>query len=674
MEMEPILIPLPAIETDSNPTVRYTHWANQLRRLQTAVANGFKDYQIENLHSSPPYFLMVYNRTHDFLRGVSRELAKPSTADEGIMRLIYGGSELLEACRIYLQQNASALMSFNGFHSQLLSQLDALSRQPFVSFDSAIETHIQRMTWLVTDLAPKREAAWKNKDLINSDKFQKAYNAFIDLQYDDRWGDSERRFFVAESQRILEDAFLGLGLPVTLARIPSGLFDDSRRPTYVDYAADDDRFFYGEGVRPGVYSVILQLGGTLTRQQRAGIRKAMGARATPKASKPPSRASKKSQKPPAPKRKKRSGRSGRTKGRAPKRRRTDGGYSMDMKNADADIEDVYSDARFDGVAARPLDQLVTPTAANREAMLSSYRRDFVAILGEAHARFYDPRSGPPARAGRDGVLAALEAGIEEQRARAARDGVAGAGAGRLKQAKLAAFALKYLRALHTKLVLASPPAPGARLPAAALAARLDDWILHERVWNAGDAKSAAAPRTSAATRALLREDIARRDANIASWEALRAALEEEEGEEEEEDEEYKEEEDDDDDDKGEGKEGGAQGAGSEPPAPPFHFLAQTLEPGIPGQFVFLDKRGERRREERRRAEIARAGRAPESFGGGGREEEYAREDALREAARAAFRTGGPPGYQGIPQAAVYQRLIYMIVLTQWRCYQARFLL
>ncbi|KAL7624224.1 hypothetical protein AAE478_005783 [Parahypoxylon ruwenzoriense] len=643
--------PPPANDSDPNPEIRFDHWSDQVEQIETSISNGFSDHETIGMHTIPPYFLTIYSRIRVLLRGISAELAKDDSVKENVNALLDRAVDLLGRCYEYFQENSATLIGFESFYVKIWSHIDALSREPFVSFRREIQTHILRMTSLAADVAPGAAAAWHGDDIRNHNRFQRAFTEFMELGHGPSFqprDDQDVRYLIVRSRRLVHEALLGLRLPLSLARIPDGLFNDNTRPTYVDFSCHSDEYLYGLGERPGVLSLKLKLGGQVTAEQDSRIEEARGIHpengikrpASPNQADPP----------------------------AAKRARAEWGYTMTMDNVDADIEDCYSDAQYKGIYDRPLNRLVTPTATNRPDTLKAYRNDFLKRIRLYRIRYYDPDQPPVTQALREAILSRLEGGINSTRRSVQELSNREFSSIRLKEARIAAYSLKYLRALHMKLLLSSTPPVSGRALDEALFDRLEDWKIFERAWTEADERAIGLPRTSEATRQYLGRFVAEREANCRNWDRLQEQLESgppddpttpERSEEPEEPEQP-------------GEPGDPAAAGAEEPQNSHNYLASILKPSLPIRMVYTGEKIERRREERMRAAINLHALGPDLPNDGeAKEDEYRREDMIRSRSEVRYKEGGPAGFGDIPKTTVFDKLAYMIILTHWRCYIAK---
>ncbi|KAI1659338.1 hypothetical protein F4813DRAFT_354693 [Daldinia decipiens] len=632
--------PEPAAEPPAAPTAE--SFTTRLERIEAAGLYGFTDFTTAGFHETAPYFISLYTNLIELLGEISRQMFKDGADAE--RELFDRAVQLLDVCYDFVRDGAEDLGKFKNFHYKLWTRLENFSSQPFTSYKRNIASHITKMTYLARDIAPPASQSWVGDTLPEHKRFMRAYNEFIGLEQRHLRDDADRRELIFFSQEILDQALLGLRMPLVAIEIHRELFREGGRPTYIDFPSDTDEWLYGLGKRPGVLDLKLKLGGKLA----------------------PEEAEKKKQAEQEPK--KRSLSPSESSQPGPKKSRLLENYTITMDNVDADIEDVYSDAAFMDIFDRPeYQRLLNPTVENREDTLNSYAPEFSKRLRLCRRNYYRPEAPPNTQERREQILRQMENDIPRLRAEIHEKSEIITSPAKLKEARVAAYTLKFVRALYMKLVLLATPEPSSDVMNQALRDRLDDWILYEQSWNAADERAIKNPRTANSRRSWLMRFVDARNENIDKWWVLRDQLDgqikskarrDAEG------------------DKGEAQEEpDASEAAKQAPEAKKTTTKRTpvywVEPRKPGRTVFFDERAEQRREDRARASAKeRLIGPPEPGQYYSNEEQYRLEDELSAKLAISFPSqGGPPKFEEIPKDTVYDKIIYMLVMTHWRFYQ-----
>ncbi|OTA53271.1 hypothetical protein K449DRAFT_440110 [Hypoxylon sp. EC38] len=618
-------------------------WTKAIDQIETAAENGFGDFEESSFPSLGAYYVSLYTILKNTMGEISNEFYKGDKANE--KALFKRAVGLLDKFYEYAQESRQVLMGTKNFHYKLWIRLDDFGHQPWSSYDTAIQKHVYRMAVLSTELQPPFEQAWENGDLINHKRFQTAYENFLKLDDKNAYDDVERRNFVFMSQQQVEQALIGLRLLTASSKVRVNWTDNKTRPAYVEFPYGSNEYLYGIGDRPGVLSLKLKLGGEVTREEREIMKKA--------AEKPRKR--------PATVRIQQRG----------KRPRPEWGITMTMANVDADIEDIYCDANFRNISQRPTFDLVTPLTANRETTLANYREDFLKIIRWHRSVYYKPEAPPTRQVDRDRLIKELEKGIAYAR-KAARQ-VRTATNAKLKQAKLAAYTLRFLRTLHLKLMLSSTPPVSRQRMNQALLDRMEDWSAYERTWNEADLKTQLNPRLTQKKKHEIGSLIRARSSNILDWtllmNQLRSGLGRTVPRETEETEQQASEEPKESLDRNQSKKEGIDLFELDPD----DASTWVIEPRRPGRSVYVSEKIDQREEERARARAIDSAVMQQEGAEGGRlhrlEARYKAEDKRSDAIAAALAKKGPPGYTNIPVETVFEKLIYMIVIHHWRLFQ-----
>ncbi|KAI0130755.1 hypothetical protein F4814DRAFT_403563 [Daldinia grandis] len=615
----------------------------RLERIEAAGLYGFTDFTTAGFHETAPYFISLYTSLIRLLGEIAREMFKQGVnADRGLFNRAVG---FLDVCYDFVRDSAEDLVKSKNFHYKLWTRLEDFSSQPFTSFNPNISRHITKMSYLAADIAPPAAASWVDEGLPEHKRFVRAYNEFVELEKKPLRNDQDRRDLIYFSQEILDQALLGLRMPMVAIAIHQELFREGARPTYIDYPPDSEEWLYGLGKRPGVLDLKLQLGGKLTPEEEEKKKQAQ----QPPRKRPP---------PPGPKQP------------TPKRSRILENYTITMDNVDADIEDVYSDAAFMDISERPAqERLLNPTVENREDTLNTYAPEFSKRLRLCRRNYYRPEAPPSSQERRDQILRQMESDIPRLRTEIHGKSEIITSPAKLKEARVTAYTLKFVRSLYTKLVLSSTPEPSSDRLNQALRDRLDDWILYEQAWNAADERAINNSRTMNTRKIWLMRYVDARNENIDKWWILRdqvdaqinsqanreAAAGNNETQEE--------------------PGGPATPETTKQTKEPEQVVKRTpvywVEPRKSGTTVFFDERAERRREDRARARAKERLMGPPQPGQSySNEAQYTLEDELSAKLVISFPSqGGPPKFEEIPKETIYDKIIYVLVMTHWRFYQ-----
>ncbi|KAI2632258.1 hypothetical protein GGR54DRAFT_582840 [Hypoxylon sp. NC1633] len=628
-------------------------WTSLIDSIDAALKNNFSEYETANFLSLPPFVVALNARLNYVLERVAKAQVKDTVGDAKALfeRVLV----MLGRFHDYVRNNIETLTQYRDFAHKIRVRTMTLSRQPFITFDTRMRDHIRDMFRIARENETRLEDVWQGTDLINHSRFRTAFDEFMELTEKIKLEDDYAHWrLMFHSQDILHDAFAGLHIPSAAFSIRADLFNDRRRPTYIDYSCQSREYLYGHGDRPGVLYLKETLGGPITEEEREGMdaAKRQGKKRPAPADEPQ----------PAPV----------------------VGYTMTLDNAEADIDDVYSDAKYKGRHARPVDRLVTPTATNREDTLRNYKAEIIKRLKRFEQAYFKSDTPPATQAEREQMMTALSIGIGELRiniraVNPKRNNTNGI----WKEARINTIGLKYLRSLHMKLLLSSEPPPTQDKLVRNLIDRIDDWILFEEIWTGADQNTIRLQRTSETTKAHLRRFVTQRTTNINKWRTFRTELENilagnaplpggdgnepapnppevEEAEQA-----------PDPDDLPWAVRRGMPPRRRDPNEIPFHYL----RPHRPSRTVYFNERQEKRERERMLERAKRRALGPRLPGEVDElEEEYAREDAIIAKVAATFAKGGPPHFEQIPTEGVFDKLVYMIVLSQWRHYNGRPLL
>ncbi|CAJ2504243.1 Uu.00g116370.m01.CDS01 [Anthostomella pinea] len=647
---------------------RMKYWTWRVNRFWQYANEEFESWE-EGIRGTQEDWAMLWFELliRDILGGLSRDCTKPGTIiGESRAQFIRAVEALVNATTIYVTDNLAFLTGPRV--AQWRELVDELSRAPYNQLDDRIFGWVEQATALVDERAPAPDPAeaWNFGGLTNSAEFEAAYARFEGLREQTVGNEEDRRELLWESQEVLAEALEAVSLDANFAHnvldAPEALFADATRPTYIDFAHDTLEAIEGRDGRQGVLALKRSLGCTLTPAEEAQVNNGAATPVPGSLKRGPPKESP-------------------SGGPAPKKPKA-GGYSMTEEEALDDVNDIRRAVIRKGVTKfRPAvrsDRLVTPTLEYPENKMYNYRKDLWTRAEEWDAKYFTLDAIPKRKDAR-AMIKELGKGINSSTA-AARAPLAPLEPGKtqpsdskLKWGRIDILEARYLRALRTLLVVRSQSLRPEQVRRE-LSARLDTWILNERIWNAADRKSGGED-----------DRIAARRANITAWRQLQQELDQDVDDAEPDD-------SGDDDAVDDAVDGDDEPAAPAAGAPPSISegdvtygaarLREVLRTVRPGRTSFVDPRSERLREQMLRDAVKRAGRPAKPDKGKGKEpagkgkgkgkavdeDEAEAVDPLR----ATFTgTSGPPDHDGLPRDTVWQRILYMIILTQWRFIQAK---
>ncbi|RYP61704.1 hypothetical protein DL769_007593 [Monosporascus sp. CRB-8-3] len=619
---------------DATPEDRHQHWLDVVDSLEQTHATQFRpEREGRPYTTSAQIFADWYANLIEALDGIFREEAEDDAVnvEDPEVNPRARAVSLLTQCMEFMNKNGDRLgESF----FEIRRHHERLNRAPFTSLDKRIFEHLVAMTFMLHECDPGPHQAWNNGDLESNEAFEGIFKEFLELADEPRGNNGTRRHFIRHSQALLERAFDSLRLSKLLAEVPEDLFDERATPTYIDFPPNSAEFFYGKSGRPGLLSVKSRLGGELSPDEQARVQEASKKRDAPAAG----------------------------ERRRKKKARRANGYTMTLANADDDITLIQTLVGLRDRDDLPdSERIVTPTFKYRADIFQRYLRTISRELKVVHGAYYAPDAPPSKVAERNRLLEDLALGINHARGEALRlrDSKSPAN---IKNARIIAVKIQYMRSLYMKLLLsAEPPASEERIRQA-LIDRLDDWMFHEETWIESDRRSMERTNLSSKSRELYQDAIDGREESLQVLQDLWNEMEEDdsspgvdgEGAGEEEDEEgeggqeYE----------GEGRGRDAGGAVRKGPDG-ARILRRVLRPVLPRTSVLWDEKSEWRRESWKRA-VAGAhsrGIAPPP------------RENFRDDGPDPFAAGGPPDYKQLPTTSSWDKLAYMIVLTHWRCFQ-----
>ncbi|KAI8624226.1 hypothetical protein F5Y19DRAFT_324264 [Xylariaceae sp. FL1651] len=643
-------------EDPRSPQERFDNLTEAVDRLEDAFAEEFTNWGQMNQPNPETYFWATYSDIILALEHISTEKYKKD-AVPGLQALFDRAVGLL---RISLEYAQKADVRLRPRHKSLLEAVTRLGKRADITASNDLGLHVGRMNRFLRHIRPPPREAWTEDgtDLKPDNEFNRIYEEFCSSDEKPHKGPEDHEYYILYSYRLLQSACVALHIPPVHALIPKGFFENDTRPTWVDYSCRSKEFLYGQGNRPGILSLKSRLGGPLTAKQERNLNRASKKRRAGELS------------------------------NSSKKPRTRWGYTMTSVNAAADIEDVLRDSKFAKSAGADearlnTEKLVTPTCENRVRILAAYGDDLRYIIDEIYKKkFKTPMHNaklPQTPGERKAWLQHATEEMDPARAMIRKLIDAASSPARAKQLRLEAFRLKLARALYTLGLFSGKPPASADEVKDGLQARLDDWILYEEAWNAGDGHILLRSGLTMETFTKVRKNIEQRDANIKRWREIRNELDiqglppghvsdSESGSESDSD--------DNDNDDNNAKGDGADENDKEvyPAVSPPTGLTLTDEEVKQAQVMLgsilslrkpdrgdylLDWRTERKRrkwyQDRAYAELT-GQPIP---------------DWPIKKFSSPFAAGGPPDHEQLPRETVWDRLQYMWVMTSWRCYQSR---
>ncbi|XDG03174.1 hypothetical protein ABKA04_002789 [Annulohypoxylon sp. FPYF3050] len=323
--------------------------------------DGLSDYEAKGFVSLPMYFLSEYQALIDLERQTVEILANQDDlvfAEDTFNKILDGFDEYQKwmSTNIHLFKNQPTV------HSGLLRIVGNLAREPWIGYyqERGFRKHILEMSENIAQINPLTDTVWNGGDLIRRPEFGQVFDQFNQLSTRQLRDDADIRSIIFHSQRLLKEAFLGINLPNAIYALPNIYSGEDQRPTYIDYRWDSDQYRFGEGTRPGILKLKSQLGGTLTAEETEGIKKARG----------------KSTKRPPPDDDDPSGNADQQRPTKIPRLVLAGGYSMNLRNVDADLGNIYEEGSLSVVKADSYNRfdIVTRTLPNKRSTLDRIRR------------------------------------------------------------------------------------------------------------------------------------------------------------------------------------------------------------------------------------------------------------------------------------------------------------
>ncbi|KAI1091458.1 hypothetical protein F5B19DRAFT_458442 [Rostrohypoxylon terebratum] len=490
---------------------------NHFRRVFTSKFADFEDHGFATI---PAYFLNEYE---GLIELQNRQVATISLIQPSGHRGIGRWNYCLETMELYenwMRENISQFKGQPAVHGSLLRIVGNLARQPWLHWydNTRFRRHIRAMTENIVEIDPPREFVWSAGDIIHRPEFEQAFEQFNNLKAERMKDDEQIRWFVFQSLRILKKAFESINLPYAIYSLPNVYCWEDELPTYLNYPWNSNKGRFGEGTRPGIVQLKELLGGPLSVEEKRGLRRA---RESPKKRAREDDPQTPTRPPKIPK--------------IPKTPKTPrvilaGNYSMTMKNVDADLGNIYEEGNLPVVGLRysHLD-IVTGTVPNNRSTLRSLALNsdtgnnaatwgISQLLSRLRVWTCLPEKPPRGQSTWDKVISETRDYIAEHRKLLETKVDPDQSTRSLSEGRVRAYGLKFLRTLLIKLLLMSQPPVSSDVLHEAFAARLEDWILFERVWNAGDTRHLRHLENSGRADSLradaLKSIIGRREENI----------------------------------------------------------------------------------------------------------------------------------------------------------------
>ncbi|KAK8859177.1 hypothetical protein PGQ11_009911 [Apiospora arundinis] len=559
---------------------------------------------------------------------------------------------------------------------QLLKELERFRAVPWLRWrgNNAFVKHLDLMATFRRKNWPLNAAAWKGGKLLDGCDFDKTFAEFLELGEEPApTNRQEGKLLVHHSISLTLQAARDLLINLEPINIPvENLLNEETRPTPVDTPFDHPLFERGTESRPGALAMKAYLSGTVElsksrypldgKSSYAGEKRDFGVFADMKpvesqededAKRQAIGSGKKGKNAKAPTKKKLHSKAGLGPVSSP----DNSFYDYTVKDADRDIENLRTMANGEDLSGE--DEGVTPVWLLPSDVLQKYRPTLRAELDKAG---WEELAEPGQAARPENIaktLQELEWIIDESNAdvRAALEGAMKLTYPRLKTLKCTVFALRYARSLHMRLLLAARPSDDLLQ---ARADRLEDWILHEEVWNAAHRFSLSKTKATNKDRPRLKKEIQMREANIANWRAQITALEKALDTKQQAD----------DDAAAAVKEAMKHGE----KADSDNNSSQVSAKAAIAKSAVQDKKKKKGEKETKTTEaptrlVLDPFRYMVRAGGRGFSPRTVKRSTQPEFT--VFAEGGPPGYEKLPKGDTYQKLQYMIILTFWRVLKAQ---
>ncbi|TRX94146.1 hypothetical protein FHL15_004914 [Xylaria flabelliformis] len=486
------------------------------------------------------HLLRTYTETVHAMELIREESSK----DDAVLELKPDLDRLFKRVMILLDRAAGYVNHmremFTPVHKELLKLVLRINKTSGISNDGLTEHQIE-MGNLLMKIRPDNEEAWEDdgQDLKRNRKFERIYKEFCNLKRDVRIARTRHELYAMRSWQLLQSAFRELEIPVIEITPHDNFFDNDIRWTCVDYPYGSHEYLYGKDGRPGMVGLKDQLGGDSTEAEREiGYVMLESDGTTEKVPiGTPIEESKKQDKEKNPPNNKRNPTDDAvsSKSKKPRIGWSGGGYTMNIVNAAADIEDCLRDSKFTSMQEeedvdRPgSERLQTPMVETRRTTLVSYHEDLLSIVDQVYKRRFGlpvSRSKLPQTAAARGAWL-TRANKELVSAREEVNSFINSATtpAKAKKLRLAAYKLKLVRAMYTVGLLSGNPAASAKEIQEGLIGRLDDWILHEEAWNVAEKTILGRSAITQETFDIINSQIEERDANIARWKELRDEVE-----------------------------------------------------------------------------------------------------------------------------------------------------
>ncbi|KAI1127100.1 hypothetical protein F5Y10DRAFT_200229 [Nemania abortiva] len=562
--------------SSKSPRERLDHLTATVGVLEDGFEDKFAQWSEKGHSSSAEYFLWTYEASINTIQEISAQKWKDDY-DESLRpeldALVVRATQLPIRAEDYIKDTGYSL---SVVHKGLLQALYRLSSWGDLDLNG-LSMHTIHMSLRLRGIRPHPRSIWTQdeSDIKPDEGFERIFKEFVDLEKRSHFPQEK---YVLESHRLLQTACEALNIAGDEAYPSADFFSNERRPTFVEYPYGSWEFSYGKGDRPGILHLKSRLGALLSaedlsllgrsheevrkeaekkerklkKQQKKEEKKKIVKKlrikvknATGKDEQQQQQKKKKTTKRPRttdsltsastlpPKKPKRPRTSTTTSTTTPRTPRTSFsatfGYAMTLVNAAADIEDLLRDSKYTelrgGDAPRPdSERLVTPTVEIRKATLVQYRDDLRHIIEEIFKRKFGMPTNkdklPQTASERSAWLARATKELGIARASVHQLIDTANSPAKAKLLRLAAYRLKLVRAIYTLGLLSGDPPVEIDEVRDGLKARLQDWILYERAWNAAEKLTLKRAGLSNELYYTIRDQNRARKANIVQWKGM----------------------------------------------------------------------------------------------------------------------------------------------------------
>ncbi|XXG96911.1 hypothetical protein Hte_003202 [Hypoxylon texense] len=260
------------MSTDPSSSERLDSIEQSLEQLLDP--QGAIDYE-SGFHHKGSIFINTYQLLFESLRELATR--RPMIIDESddTHENFNRAVALLDRIHSALARDAEdevrqQLTSFPLFYYLMWAQVDEFAREPFANSEPEIVAHLINITYEVNRLASPPEQIWEALNAIENPAVQldehEAHHIFEDfmgLTYLAKPPRDEDACIslVNKSIQLCTTAAVALRLPVGVIEISNDdLYDDRKRPAYIDFPYNSDESSFGIGNRPGIIRLAQRLG------------------------------------------------------------------------------------------------------------------------------------------------------------------------------------------------------------------------------------------------------------------------------------------------------------------------------------------------------------------------------------------------------------------------------